>query len=127
MPDADPCAGFWQYVAGIDWGAALLAGAAAVAVGAAVLIAALATAQRTGTRLWDAPPRLAAALGRVLRAGRRPAEPATRWLCGSCLSWNPPGSARCARGCGPRTEREQPVPQRDDELGGQRGGRGFLR
>ena len=123
----DPNADFARYVAGIDWGAALVAGAVAVCLAARALRVAPPLLTRLAAHAWTAPPLLAGVVGRARRLGRAPRDPATRWLCGSCMSWNPPGSEACAHGCGSRADCEQPVPVRDDELGRQRGGRGLRR
>jgi hypothetical protein len=123
----DPYGDFGQYLAGLDWTGAVAAAALAVLLGGLFLVAALAAGERAIGDLPGMPPRLAGAIGRLRRLGRRGDEPATQWLCGTCHSWNPPGSEACASGCGPRASREQHVPVIPDELGRQRGGRGTRR
>jgi hypothetical protein len=120
----DPYGDFGRYLTAIDWGDVLIALVASLVAGAVVLAVAITMGERAIAAAPGWPPRLARGLGRLARRGRPEPEPPTRWLCGACLSWNPPGSEGCASGCGPRAACEMRVPPMSgDEPGIQRGGR----
>ncbi len=124
----DPYGDFARYVGGLDWPGAALAALVAIVVAGLAIAGGMAITGWGGRRLWELPPSVARSVGRLARLGRAATEPPpTRWLCGTCLSWNPPGSEQCSSGCGPRVEHERPVPAPTDELGAQRGGRGSRR
>ncbi len=93
---------------GIDW-----SGVAAVAL-TGLLVGGIAFSVAVAVAYWirhteaaaGASGTASAVASHGLRRFRkaRGVEDAGRWLCGSCRSWNPPGSDHCYRGCGRRAD-----------------------
>lgn len=86
-----------EYLASIDWGAAVLVAAALVVIAMLVLRFLLATGDEVRTAL----PGMTNAAGKAILDARTD-MPIDSWVCLTCRSVNTPTATVCYRGCGPR-------------------------
>ncbi len=107
-----------EYLASIDWGAAILVSVAAVLVGAVLLRFMLATTAEVGSML----PGAGQAAGKAVLDARGEL-PVDSWVCAACRSVNTPQATRCYRGCGTRDELARALPAAREQIGDTHNGR----
>jgi hypothetical protein len=93
-----------EYLASIDWVAAVVVAAVLVSIGTVLLRFLLATTSEVGNML----PGAGSAAGRAILDARD--MPVDSWVCAVCRSVNTPHATHCYRGCGAREQVEKPLP-----------------
>jgi hypothetical protein len=101
---------FAEYLASINWGAALVVGVASVAVGLVLLRFMTASTSEIGSMI----PGATESAARMLDARELPVD---SWVCAACRSVNRPTATYCYRGCGTRDELARDLPVDPDMLG----------
>lgn len=100
-----------EYLASIDWAAAVLVAAVAVAVGLVLLRFLLATTSEVGSML----PGAGQAAGKAILDARGDL-PVDSWVCTGCRSVNMPQAEHCYRGCGKRDDLARALPSAADAV-----------
>jgi hypothetical protein len=93
-----------EYLASIDWVAAVVVAAVLVGIGLVLLRFMLATTSEVGSML----PGAGSAAGKAILDARE--MPVDSWVCVVCRSVNTPNSGHCYRGCGSREQLAEPLP-----------------
>jgi hypothetical protein len=107
-----------EYLASIDWVAAVVVAAVLVGIGLVLLRFLLATTSEVGSML----PGAGSAAGKAILDARE--MPVDSWVCVVCRSVNTPNSTHCYRGCGAREQLAEPLPvDRSLVAAGKNGGR----
>ncbi len=101
---------FLDYLASIDWGAALVVGVASIAVGLVLLRFMTASTSEIGSMI----PGATESAARMLDVRELPVE---SWVCAACRSVNRPTATHCYRGCGTRDELARDLPIDPELLG----------
>ncbi|HET7168731.1 MAG TPA: hypothetical protein VFI69_05970 [Candidatus Limnocylindrales bacterium] len=94
-----------EYLASIDWAAAIVVAAVAVGVGLVLLRFLLATTSEVGSML----PGAGQAAGKAILDARGEL-PIDSWVCAVCRSVNTPQAEHCYRGCGRREDLARALP-----------------
>lgn len=97
MSDDVLLGGFGEYLASIDWVAAIVAGVLLTAIGTVLYRFVAASTTEIGSMLPGAGRVTAEA---ILDA--RTGLPVDSWVCPACRSINTPSASRCYHGCGQR-------------------------
>ena len=94
-----------EYLASIDWVAAVVVAAVLVGIGMVLLRFLLATTSEVGNML----PGAGGAAGKAILDARGDL-PIDSWVCAVCRSVNTPHATHCYRGCGAREQLAEPLP-----------------
>jgi hypothetical protein len=101
---------FADYLASINWGAALVVAAASVAVALVLLRVMTASTSEIGSMI----PGATESAARLLDARELPVD---SWVCAACRSVNRPTATYCYRGCGTRDELARDLPVDPEAFG----------
>ena len=108
-----------DYLLSLNLPFAMLVGGVLIVVGLVLLRFLMATTSEVGRMV----PGAGSAAGRALDARDIPPE---SWVCTVCRSVNTPHATQCYRGCGPREQLAEPLPQDRSILADRQNGKRVL-
>lgn len=109
-----------EYLLSLNIPFAIAVGGVLIVVGLVLLRFLMATTSEVGRMV----PGAGGAAGRALLDQRE--LPENSWVCTNCRSVNTPQSAHCYRGCGPREQLAEPLPQDRSLLADRQNGKRVL-
>jgi len=108
-----------DYLLSLNLPFAMLVGGVLIVVGLVLLRFLMATTSEVGRMV----PGAGSAAGRALTRATSPPE---SWVCTVCRSVNTPHATHCYRGCGPREQLAEPLPQDRSILADRQNGKRVL-